>query len=282
MFGCIPTKMIGDEKWHQQQAYSFLIIFSAANLASASDAWSSGVTTLAVVLPWIAFLDCRTGEIAARQCPGLRSYVTIENCDSSAIAPPQKTSRLRRWMSTATGTIAGAASVSPMRLIGMAGGAPYAVQRYSALPEFDGWDGPLSIVTPDRDSQAVQFVKPNVLDRPSNSVSEDHGFAHKLILGLLELAEDRGRTDLHSWRGWPRVRVWAGRCLHLKGVQVVTGARQTGVNGTPRGTSTTEMSVLQERALRAASAHDQADGIARVHAVQMGASWRGALGRDRP
>jgi len=43
--------MIGDEKGHQQQAYSFLIIFSAANLASDSDAESSGVTMLDIVLP---------------------------------------------------------------------------------------------------------------------------------------------------------------------------------------------------------------------------------------
>jgi hypothetical protein len=38
--------MIGDEK-----SYSFLIIFSAANFASGSDAQSSGVTMLDIVLP---------------------------------------------------------------------------------------------------------------------------------------------------------------------------------------------------------------------------------------
>jgi hypothetical protein len=32
---------------------------------------------------------------------------------------------------------------------------------------------------------------------------KDHGLADKLSLGLLELAEDRGRTDLRSWHGDP-------------------------------------------------------------------------------
>ena len=67
------------------------------------------------------------------------------------------------------------------------------------LRELDGRDRPPPIVAPDRDSQAVHFVKPNVLDRSGLSVGEDHGLADKLKLGLLELTEDRGRTDLHSW-----------------------------------------------------------------------------------
>ena len=69
------------------------------------------------------------------------------------------------------------------------------------LRELDGRDRPLPIVAPDRDSQAVHFVKPNVFDRSGLSVGEDHGLADKLKLGLLELTEDRGRTDLHS-RHW--------------------------------------------------------------------------------
>jgi hypothetical protein len=48
------------------------MIFSAANLASGSEAKSSGVTMLEIVLP-VMPADCRTGVIAARQCPGLRS-----------------------------------------------------------------------------------------------------------------------------------------------------------------------------------------------------------------
>jgi hypothetical protein len=53
--------------------YIFLTIFSAANLASDSDAASSGVTTLDIVLPGMNMPDRRIGVIAARQYPGLRS-----------------------------------------------------------------------------------------------------------------------------------------------------------------------------------------------------------------
>ena len=59
-------------------AYSFLIISSAANLASGSDAESSGVTKLVVVRPRMKSPERAYGVMAARQCPGLRSYVTIE------------------------------------------------------------------------------------------------------------------------------------------------------------------------------------------------------------
>jgi hypothetical protein len=52
------------------------------------------------------------------------------------------------------------------------------------------------VVASNRYSQAVHFVEPNFLYRTGFSVGEDHGFADKLALGLLELAEDRGRTDL--------------------------------------------------------------------------------------
>jgi hypothetical protein len=49
-------------------------------------------------------------------------------------------------------------------------------------------------VAPDRDSQAMHFVKPNALDRTGLAIGEDHGLADELILGLIELAEDDGRT----------------------------------------------------------------------------------------
>ena len=57
------------------------------------------------------------------------------------------------------------------------------------------------MVASDSDTQAVHFVKPNTLHRTGLSVGEDHGLADKLSLGLLELAEDRGRTELCSWHG---------------------------------------------------------------------------------
>lgn len=69
------------------------------------------------------------------------------------------------------------------------------------LREPDGGDRPLSMVASDRDSQAVQFVKPNVVHCPGLSIGEDHGLADKLGLGLLELAQDRGCTDAQSWHG---------------------------------------------------------------------------------
>jgi hypothetical protein len=72
---------------------------------------------------------------------------------------------------------------------------------FSPLRELDGGDRPLPIVAPDRDSQPVHFVKPNVLHRTGLSVGEDHGLADQLSLGLLELAEDPGRKGFHSWHG---------------------------------------------------------------------------------
>jgi hypothetical protein len=57
------------------------------------------------------------------------------------------------------------------------------------------------MVAPDRDTQAVQFVKPNVVHCPGLSIGENHGLADKFSLGLLELAKDRGGSDVHNWHG---------------------------------------------------------------------------------
>jgi len=43
----------------------------------------------------------------------------------------------------------------------------------------------------DRDPQAMQFVKPNGLDRPGLPVGKDDRLADKLGLDLLERAENR-------------------------------------------------------------------------------------------
>ena len=61
----------------------------------------------------------------------------------------------------------------------------------SGLSKFDGGEGPLAIVAPDRDSQTVMLVKPNLLHGPGFSVGEDYGLTDKLGLGLLERGEDR-------------------------------------------------------------------------------------------
>ena len=57
--------------------------FSAANWASASDAKSSGVTTLSTVSRRMTVRAL--GKMAARQYPGLRKYVTIENSETLAM-----------------------------------------------------------------------------------------------------------------------------------------------------------------------------------------------------
>ena len=64
---------------------------------------------------------------------------------------------------------------------------PYAARMgYGlALRKFDGRDGPLAIVAPDRDSQTVVLVKPNLLHRPGLSIGEDYGLTDKLSLGLI-------------------------------------------------------------------------------------------------
>jgi hypothetical protein len=75
-------------------------------------------------------------------------------------------------------------SVADLRHFGNAWG------RKSALRDLEGRDRPLSIVTPDGNSQAVKFVKPYALDRSGFSVGKHHGPADKLGLRLLERAKD--------------------------------------------------------------------------------------------
>jgi hypothetical protein len=60
-----------------------------------------------------------------------------------------------------------------------------------ALCKFNGGDGPLAIMAPDRDSQTVMLVKPNLLHGPGLSIGEDYSLTDKLSLGLIERAEDR-------------------------------------------------------------------------------------------
>jgi hypothetical protein len=64
------------------------MIFSAAKFASRSDGKSSGVTKLSTS-PRATLSVRDLGVMAARQCPGLRWYVTIENLDISAKSPPR-------------------------------------------------------------------------------------------------------------------------------------------------------------------------------------------------
>src|ERR1700730_8539999 len=63
--------------------------FSAANWASISEAKSSGVTTLRTLSPPLHSPIRLFGIMAARQCPGLRRYVTIENSETFAMMRPR-------------------------------------------------------------------------------------------------------------------------------------------------------------------------------------------------
>jgi hypothetical protein len=89
------------------------------------------------------------------------------------------------------------------------------------------------MVASNRYSQAMHFVEPNSLHRTGFSVGEDHGFADKLALGLLELAEDRGRTDLRSRHKWSHRGT--ASCLPEKVRKSWPGASQTSVGGTWSG-----------------------------------------------
>jgi hypothetical protein len=53
-------------------------------------------------------------------------------------------------------------------------------------------------VTFDRDSQAVEIVKPDGFYRPRRPVGEDHGLTDKLRIRLLERVKDRQRTAPYS------------------------------------------------------------------------------------
>jgi hypothetical protein len=83
-----PTlKAIADRKCGIAPFIDFAVFGSVVRLqglASDSDALSSGVTMLRTVLPDEA-LFWTVGEMAARQCPGFRSYVTIEYSEIWAI-----------------------------------------------------------------------------------------------------------------------------------------------------------------------------------------------------
>src|SRR6476661_4945682 len=96
----------------------------------------------------------------------------------------------------------------------------------ASLQEPDGGDRPLSMMAPDRDSQAVQFIKPDIVDRPGLSIGEDDGLAEKFSLGLLVLAQDRGCSNVHHWHGIPRSEI-ESPSLASKHAQVVSGTRQS-------------------------------------------------------
>ena len=97
------------------------------------------------------------------------------------------------------------------------------------LRKLEGGDWPLAIVAFDGNSQAMPFVEPNVLHRPSLSVGKDHRLAKEFGLSLFERAED-GRGTKHHW-GHDCIRMdarleWG--LFALERAKVVTGAGRAG------------------------------------------------------
>jgi hypothetical protein len=76
------------------------------------------------------------------------------------------------------------------------------VRLPAALCEFDGGDGPLAVMAPDRDSQAVQFIEPDILHRARLAIGEHDRPADKLGARFFECAQDGPGTELHTWHGW--------------------------------------------------------------------------------
>jgi hypothetical protein len=74
-----------------------------------------------------------------------------------------------------------------------------------AFNQFYRRDRPLAVVTSDRDAQAVKFIQPNMVYRPSLSVGQDDGFADNLGLSLAEFHEDGERSRFDGWHGVARL-----------------------------------------------------------------------------
>jgi hypothetical protein len=89
------------------------MIFSAVDWASTSEARSCGVTMLSTVPVWGDETERRMGVIAARHCPGLRSYVTIENFEMSAMQRPRARSATMSMASQETASARGWGAPGP-------------------------------------------------------------------------------------------------------------------------------------------------------------------------
>jgi hypothetical protein len=76
----------------------------------------------------------------------------------------------------------------------------------------------------------MYFVEPNALNSTGLAIGQDHGFADKLSLGLLEFAEDHARAFLCGWHNG-RSRNRRGG-LSSKDAEVVISTRQSYVGGT--------------------------------------------------
>src|ERR1700760_4576681 len=88
-------------------------------------------------------------------------------------------------------------------------------------------------MTFDRNSQSMEFIKPNIVYSPGLSVGQDDGFAHKVRLGLVEFGEDGACTRFGDWHGV--ARIGCRECgVAYESVQLVAKARQQDAHGTSR------------------------------------------------
>jgi hypothetical protein len=79
--------------------------------------------------------------------------------------------------------------------------SPRTLATLLRLSKFYGGDWPPAFVTSDRNSQAVEFIKPNLVYCPGLSISQDDSFANKLGLSLIERRKDGGRLGFGAWHG---------------------------------------------------------------------------------
>jgi hypothetical protein len=70
-------------------------------------------------------------------------------------------------------------------------------------------------VTSDRNSQSMEFIKPNLAYSPGLSVSQDDGSANKLGLSLIEFGEDCARSRFDAWHDVARIDC-GGSASHMK------------------------------------------------------------------
>lgn len=80
----------------------------------------------------------------------------------------------------------------------------------------------------DGNSEAMDFIKPNLFNRPSLSVSQDSGLANKLGLGMVKFGKDRGRSRFSGRHGLGFVWVGIACASHMKACK----SRQRDVRGT--------------------------------------------------
>lgn len=88
----------------------------------------------------------------------------------------------------------GGACIWPMRTepVGASAAPLWLLALLLRLSKLYGRDRPLAVVALDRNSQAVQLVKPDMFDSSRLSISQDDRFADQLVLRLFESGKNNG------------------------------------------------------------------------------------------